>query len=69
MYEIKETTLFSSYKRLESAGCIVSYWGDETQGARRKYYHITKKGQDLYKQNKLDLEFTQKIITNLLKEA
>lgn len=67
-YELKETTLYSSYKRLEKDGYITSYWGDETQGARRKYYHITQKGRDLYRQNKLDWEFTQKIINDLLKE-
>lgn len=67
-YELKETTLYTSYKRLERDGYITSYWGDETQGARRKYYHITEKGRELYLQNKLDLEFTQKIINDLLKE-
>jgi DNA-binding PadR family transcriptional regulator len=67
-YELKETTLYSSYKRLEKDGCITSYWGDETQGARRKYYRITDKGRELYRQNKIDLEFTQKIIDDLLKE-
>ena len=67
-YELKETTLYSSYKRLEKEGYITSYWGDETQGARRKYYHITEKGRELYRQNKLDLEFTQKIINDLLRE-
>jgi DNA-binding PadR family transcriptional regulator len=68
-YELKETTLYSSYKRLERDGCIVSYWGDETQGARRKYYHITDKGREIYRQNKLDWEFTQEILGKLLKEA
>lgn len=67
-YELKETTLYSSYKRLEHDGHITSYWGDETQGARRRYYHITDKGRQLYRQNKLDLEFTQKIINDLLRE-
>jgi PadR family transcriptional regulator PadR len=67
-YELKETTLYSSYKRLEKEGYITSYWGDETQGARRRYYHITEKGCELYRQNKLDLEFTQKIINDLLRE-
>lgn len=67
-YELKETTLYSSYKRLEKDGLITSYWGDETQGARRKYYKITDAGRLRYAQNKLDLEFTQKIINNLLKE-
>lgn len=67
-YELKEATLYSSYKRLEKEGYIISYWGDETQGARRKYYHITGKGERLYKQNILDYEFTKKILNNLLKE-
>jgi DNA-binding PadR family transcriptional regulator len=67
-YELKETTLYSSYKRLESGGFIVSYWGDETQGARRKYYHITDAGRELYRRNKSDWEFTQTILRELLKE-
>lgn len=67
-YELKETTLYSSYKRLERDGYITSYWGDETQGARRRYYSITQSGRELYRQNKLDLAFTQKIINDLLKE-
>jgi DNA-binding PadR family transcriptional regulator len=67
-YELKETTLYSSYKRLEKDGCITSYWGDETQGARRRYYHLTDKGRETYRQNKRDWEFTQTIINDLLKE-
>jgi len=67
-YELKETTLYSSYKRLEKESYITSYWGDETQGARRKYYHITDKGRELYDQNKRDWAFTQKILNNLLEE-
>jgi DNA-binding PadR family transcriptional regulator len=65
-YELKETTLYSSYKRLEADGYIVSYWGDETQGARRKYYRITDKGRRLYAQNLRDWKFTQKIVNELL---
>jgi DNA-binding PadR family transcriptional regulator len=65
-YELKETTLYSSYKRLEADGHIVSYWGDETQGARRKYYRITDTGRLLFKQNLRDWKFTQKIVNELL---
>jgi DNA-binding PadR family transcriptional regulator len=67
-YELKVDTLYSSYRRLEKEGCVMSYWGDETQGARRKYYRITDKGRETYLQNLLDWEFTQKILSNLLKE-
>jgi DNA-binding PadR family transcriptional regulator len=65
-YELKETTLYSSYKRLEQEGCISSYWGDAIHGARRKYYSITKKGREQYRQNLLDWEFTQTILNKLL---
>jgi DNA-binding PadR family transcriptional regulator len=65
-YELKETTLYSSYKRLEQEGCISSYWGDETQGARRRYYRLTEKGKAVYEQNMRDWEFTRRILTDLL---
>lgn len=67
-FELKEATLYSSYKRLEEDGCILSYWGDESQGGRRKYYKITEKGIELYRQNNTDWEFAQKILNQLLKE-
>lgn len=66
-YELKETTLYSSYKRLEQEGCISSYWGDETQGARRRYYHLTDKGREQYRKNMRDWEFTRQILDNLMK--
>jgi DNA-binding PadR family transcriptional regulator len=66
-YELKETTLYSSYKRLESGGCISSYWGDETQGARRRYYHLTDKGRETYRQNMEDWDFTRNILNDLMR--
>ncbi|WP_033827607.1 PadR family transcriptional regulator [Bacillus andreraoultii] len=68
LYQLKEATLYSSYKRLEKDGCIIAYWGDETQGGRRKYYSITDKGIKRYRQNKIDWEFTQQILNKLLEE-
>jgi DNA-binding PadR family transcriptional regulator len=67
-YELKEATLYSSYKRLESNGYITSYWGDETLGSRRKYYHITDRGEELFRQNKDDWVKTQTILNKLLEE-
>ena len=43
-YEMKEPTLDTSLKRLEGQGFVESYWGDESQGARRKYYRVTPAG-------------------------
>ncbi|MFD1417120.1 PadR family transcriptional regulator [Oceanobacillus jeddahense] len=68
LYQLKEATLYSSYKRLEKEACIVAYWGDESQGGRRKYYRITDKGRAQYKQNIADWAFTQRILNRLLKK-
>jgi PadR family transcriptional regulator, regulatory protein PadR len=65
-YELKEATMYSSLKRLEGDGAITSYWGDETQGGRRKYYRITDSGLKLYEANKQNWDFAKKILSKLL---
>ena len=67
-YEMKEATLYSSYKRLEASGCVTSFWGDETLGSRRKYYRITDRGRELFRQNKADWLKTQMILNKLLED-
>ena len=46
LFEMKEATLYTAFRRLESAGYIKSYWGDELSGARRRYYAITDAGRE-----------------------
>jgi len=65
-YELKEATMYSSLKRLEADGGITSYWGDETQGGRRRYYRITKKGKQVYSENKHNWEYAKRILDQLL---
>ncbi len=65
-YELKEATMYSSLKRLENEAGITSYWGDETQGGRRKYYNITEKGKAIYSENKKKWEFAKQILDQLL---
>ncbi|NPV03039.1 MAG: PadR family transcriptional regulator [Brevinematales bacterium] len=65
-YELKEATMYSSLKRLETNGDISWYWGDETQGGRRKYYKITEQGKLTYNQNKQNWEFAKRVLENLL---
>ena len=65
-YELKEATMYSSLKRLENDGNIISYWGDESQGGRRKYYRITNLGQKLYKINRQNWDSAKEILNNLL---
>ena len=65
-FEFKEATLYSAFRRLEQAGLIVSYWGEEAVGARRKYYTITDAGRKQYKENIADWERTRAVVDNLL---
>jgi len=65
-YELKEATMYSSLKRLENDRHITSYWGDESQGGRRKYYHITDTGRLVYERNKQDWDYSKKILDKLL---
>lgn len=66
VYELKEPSLYTSLKRLEKQGHIISYWGDESQGGRRKYYRITDSGSAAYEKALAEWLHAQKIITRLL---
>lgn len=45
IFEIKEATLYAVFSRMEKKSLIESYYGDKTQGGRRKYYKITQLGK------------------------
>jgi PadR family transcriptional regulator PadR len=64
--ELKEATLYSSLRRLEADGDIQWYWGDETQGGRRKYYQITDQGRRTHETNRKNWEFTKRIVDRLI---
>jgi PadR family transcriptional regulator, regulatory protein PadR len=66
LYELKEATMYSSLKRLENDGRITSYWGDETQGGRRKYYRVTESGRQLLHENKQNWDYAKQILNELL---
>ncbi len=65
--ELKEATLYSAFRRLEQGGCIISYWGDENTGARRRYYSITEYGKEIYNQLVREWNMSKKIIDELIK--
>ena len=67
-YEIKQPTLYSCLKRLEKQGFITSYYGDETQGGRRRYYRLTEKGRATLEQDQREWEFSRTIINRLLSD-
>ncbi|MCL2488218.1 MAG: PadR family transcriptional regulator [Oscillospiraceae bacterium] len=67
-YELKEATLYTAFRRLEEAGCIVSYWGDETTGARRRYYAITPYGRETHTRLVAEWQEARELIAALIGE-
>lgn len=65
-YELKEATLYTAFKRLETNGCISSYWGNENTGARRKYYSITPMGEAVYSKLLDEWNTAKRLIDNLV---
>lgn len=65
-YELNEATLYTAFRRLEEAGCITSYWGNEPNNARRKYYHITELGVATYRRLREDWNTARVMIDQLL---
>jgi DNA-binding PadR family transcriptional regulator len=65
-YELKEATLYGAFRRLEENGYISSYWGDETTGARRRYYKLTAQGKEFYKLCRLEWENAKSLIDKLI---
>lgn len=43
---LTEATLYTVFKRLEKKELIVSYWKDGVNNVKRKYYSVTKKGEE-----------------------
>ncbi len=67
-FEMKEATLYTAFRRLEGAGYIRSYWGNERSGARRRYYTITVMGRDKLRQDRDAWHETRYLIDQLLEE-
>ena len=65
-YGFKEATLYTAFKRLESAGLITSYWGAEGPGARRRYYAITEEGRTKWEENCREWQSTRALLDALI---
>ena len=65
-WELKEASLYTGLRRLEAEKLITSYWGDETQGGRRKYYKLTQEGSRYLHDNIQKWENTKAFIDKIL---
>ena len=65
-YGLKEATLYTAFKRLEQAGLIASYWGDDGPGARRRYYAITDAGRKRWEDDCREWKDTRDVLDALI---
>lgn len=69
-FELKESTMYVSLKRLESKGLIKSYWGDnQDSGGRRKYYNITTEGKEDLHVKVEEWNFIQEVMNKFLNKG
>jgi len=66
--ELKEATLYTAFRRLEGAGYIRSYWGNEMVGARRRYYSLTEDGRKKLEEEVQAWYETREVLNRLLEE-
>lgn len=69
-YTLKQPTLYSALKRLESQGYINAYWKNDevSQGGRRKYYTLTDSGREITERNQAEWEYSRTVIDNLISD-
>ncbi|MBU8878675.1 PadR family transcriptional regulator [Bacillus sp. FJAT-29790] len=65
-FELKEPSLYTSLKRLEKQQLITAYWGNESQGGRRKYYKITQSGEKAYEEAVAEWALAKELIDQLI---
>jgi len=65
-YIMKETTLYSAFKRMEANGYIESFSGEETYGKPRTYYRITEEGKSYYREKCEEWKLTKEVIEKFI---
>lgn len=46
-FKFQEGTIYPILSSLSSKGFLKSYWGNSTEGPRRKYYKLTTQGEEV----------------------
>lgn len=69
-YSLKQPTLYSALKRLETQGYIQAYWkSDEvSSGGRRKYFKLTQSGKEITEKNLAEWEYSRTVIDSLISD-
>lgn len=69
LYDMSEGTLYPALKRLENKAFVESYWGETSDGGRRKYYRITESGKTELSRKLKDWKDINRMIINVTEGA
>ncbi len=64
-FELKEGTLYPILHALEKEGFLESYW-EEYDNRKRKYYHLTRKGEKALREKKEEWKFYSDTVDRVL---
>ncbi|MCR4618816.1 MAG: PadR family transcriptional regulator [Lachnospiraceae bacterium] len=68
-YNIKETTLYSAFSRMEKNGYVESFSQEaEGTGKKRTYYRITEAGMNYYKEKCEEWILTKEVVERFIEE-
>jgi PadR family transcriptional regulator PadR len=68
-YNIKETTLYSAFNRMERQGWNRGYDGLETHGRMRTYFAITDLGRHVLADKRVEWTTVQRVMKNILEAS
>ena len=66
VFSVTETALYNAFRKLEKEDLITTYWQDGSNGTRRRYYSITKKGKDYLKEKQEEWDIGKKYLDFLI---
>lgn len=65
VFELKEGTLYPILHALEEEGFLEGYW-EEFDGRKRKYYHLTRKGEKQLNEKQQEWKLFSKSVDKVL---
>ena len=68
-YALKQATLYSALKRLETLKMVKPYWSDSPDGGRRRYFQLTNDGKALVNDNLKDWNYSKSILDLLIADV
>lgn len=68
-YEVKQATLYSALKRLETKKFVKPFWNDAPEGGRRRYFTATQAGLDYANKILSEWDYSRDIIDTLIDEV